>query len=77
METKTAQALSLFSSDDLAGALKIFKTFRIGLTADERRILQIAQESLTGKESFYQSLQLNTEAIKQEAIQIIKQKYNL
>lgn len=77
METKTAQALSLFSSGDFAGALKIFKTFRIGLTTEERRILQIAQESLTGKESFYQSLQLNTEAIKQEAIQIIKQKYNL
>jgi len=77
MVTKTTKALELFSSGDMAGALRIFKTFRIGLTADERRILQIAQESLTGKESFYQSLQLNTEAIKQEAIQIIKQKYSL
>ena len=77
METKTTQAIALFSSDNLVGALKLFKTFRIGFTADERRTIQIAHESLTGKEEFYKSLKIDTATIKVQAVQLIKQKYNL
>ena len=77
METKTSQALSLFSSGDLVGALKLFKTFRIGFTKEERRKLEIAHESMTGKEDFYKSLKLDTATIKAEAIQLIKSKYNI
>ena len=77
METKTAQAITLFSSGNIAGAMKIFRTFKIGFSKDERRLIQIAQESMTGKEDFYKSIKLDTATIKQQAIQIIKQKYNL
>lgn len=77
METKTTQAVSLFTSGKMAEALKIFRTFKIGFTKEERRLLQIAQESLSGKEDFYKSLQLDTATIKSQAIQLIKSKYNL
>jgi gamma-glutamylcysteine synthetase len=77
METKTSQAVALFSKGELVQSLAIFKTFRIGFTADERRTIQIAHESLTGKEEFYRQLRLKTDVIKNEAISIIKTKYNL
>ena len=77
METKTSKAVELFKSGNITGALKIFKVFKIGFTNDEQRKLQIAYESMTGNDSFYRSLQLDTATISTEAIQIIKQKYNV
>lgn len=77
METKTTQAVSLFTSGKIAEALKIFSTFRIGFTKAERRIIEIAHESLTGHEGFYRSIQVDTDTIKAQAIQLIKHKYNL
>lgn len=77
METKTSQAVAHFTSGNVTVALGIFKTFRIGFSKEERRTLEIAHESMTGKESFYKSIQLDTDQIKQSAIQIIKQKYNI
>jgi hypothetical protein len=77
METKTSKAVELFKSGNITGALKIFKGFKIGFTKDEQRKLQIAYESMTGNDSFYRSLQLDTATISTEAIQIIKQKYNV
>lgn len=77
MENKTSKAVELFKSGNITGALKIFKGFKIGFTKDEQRKLQIAYESMTGNDSFYRSLQLDTATISTEAIQIIKQKYNV
>jgi len=75
--TKTDKAVELFNLGNIVAAFGIFKTFRIGFSADERRTLQIAHESMTGKESFYKSLQIDTDAIKTQALQLIKSKYNL
>jgi len=77
METKTAQAIALFTSGNIAGSLKIFSKFRIGFTKDEIRTLEIARELVTGNEDFYKAIKIDTSAIKLEAIQIIKMKYNL
>lgn len=77
METKTAQAVQLFQSGNMAGALKLFSGFRIGFSKEEQRTLKIAYESHTGKEEFYKSLRLDTDTIKLEAIQLIKTKYNV
>lgn len=77
MDTKTSQAVSLFNSGNIAGALKLFSGFKIGFTKEEKRTLQIAHESLTGHEGFYKSIQVDTDTIKAEAIQIIKSKYNI
>jgi hypothetical protein len=77
METKTAKAVSLFKSGDVVSALKLFKTFRIGFSKEEKRTIQIAHESLTGSDAFYKQLMINTDAIRVQAIEIIKMKYNL
>ena len=53
MQTKTSKAISQFRSGRLKEALAIFCTFRIGFTKEERRTLQIANESLSGNSSFY------------------------
>lgn len=76
-QTKTEKAVDLFKLGNVVEALGIFKTFRIGFSADERRTIQIAHESMTGKESFYKSIKIDTEAIKTQALQLIKSKYNL
>lgn len=75
MKTKTDQLKQQFSSGNLAGALKIFKTFKIGITPEEQRTVEIAYEAITGKEQFYQSLGINTDEAKEEAIQIINLRY--
>lgn len=53
METKTNKVISLLRAGNLKEALLIFRTFRIGFTKEERRILQIANESLFGNAVFY------------------------
>ena len=60
METKTHKAVTLYTSGKHIAALKMFSKFKIGISIEESRILQIAYESLTGKESFYRSLQIDT-----------------
>jgi hypothetical protein len=77
METKTAQAISLFNSGNMVGALKLFSGFRIGFSKEEQRTLQIAYESHIGKEEFYKSIAVDTDTIKAQAISIIKIKYNV
>ena len=72
METKTAKAKNLLVSGNIVGAMKIVKTFKIGITGEERRTIQIAYETMTGNEKFYRQLQLNTEQIKEQAILTIK-----
>lgn len=77
MQAKTTLAIDLFISGKTAEALKIFKTFKIGFSKDEIRTIQIAYESLTGNEEFYKAIRLDTATIRQQAMQLIKQKYNL
>lgn len=77
METKTSKAIDLFKSGDIKGALRIFCSFKIGFTKEDKHKIEVAYECLTGNESFYKSLQLDTDTIKTEAIQLIKSKYNL
>lgn len=77
METKTSQAINLFSNGYVTRALRIFKTFKIGFTKEEKEKIEIAYECMTGRESFYLSLQVDTSNIKEQAIQLIKEKYNL
>ena len=77
MEKKTDKAKELFISGDFLGALKIFKTFRIGFSTEERRTLEIAHESLTGHEKFYRDLGIDTGDMVSVSRLMIKTKYNL
>lgn len=62
MQTKTSKAVALLKEGKLKEALRIFRTFKCGITSAEKRSIEIAYESMTGKAQFYQSLGIDTEA---------------
>lgn len=75
MRTKTEKAINLFESGCLKEALSIFRTFRIGFTKEERRTLQIANESLSGNSSFYRQLGIDTDKEVEKSKYILTSKY--
>lgn len=75
--TKTAQALQRYKAGDLKGALSIFATFRMEFSKDEKRAIQIANETLSGHGRFYESLGINTCKMIESAKLAINRKYKL
>ena len=75
MQTKTSKAISQFRSGRLKEALAIFCTFRIGFTKEERRTLQIANDSLSGNSSFYRQLGIDTDKEVEKSKYILTSKY--
>jgi hypothetical protein len=67
METKKSQLINAFSTGNIKKALKIAKGFTREFTKDQQRSIQIAYECLTGKESYYQQLGINTNQEKEKA----------
>lgn len=76
MERKTEKAVKLFKSGDITGALGIFRTFKLGFTKEERRLVQIAYESQSNGD-FYRSIGVDTEAVYNDAVAVLKLKYGL
>jgi hypothetical protein len=74
--TKTQQAINLFKEKKFKEAFKIFKTFDRQFDKDEKRMIEIAYESLAGKSNFYKSLGIDTDQAIKEAKDIIQIKYN-
>lgn len=74
-ESKTAQAVQRLKAGDLKGALSIFATFRYDFTKEERRIIQIAHETLSGHERFYQCIGIDTKDYLSKAKAIVTNKY--
>lgn len=56
MKTKTAEAFQLFNDGKISQAYAIFKTFKLGLTPEERRAIQITHEVSCGRGNFYASV---------------------
>lgn len=54
--TKTDKARNFLKIGDYKSCLRILKSFRIGFSKEEKRILEIAYECLSGKDSFYRQL---------------------
>jgi hypothetical protein len=54
METKTAQAARLFKSGDRKAALAIAKTWKLGLTKEERGALSLAYECMVHPDFYRQ-----------------------
>lgn len=73
--TATKQATDLLAAGNLLGALRIFSTFKLGFSKEERRTIQLAFEGLTGKKEFYQKLKIDTDACLIEAVAILTKKY--
>lgn len=75
METKTQRAIALLRAGDIKEALKIFKTFRLGWSKEEKRTIDIACECLCGNDSFYSSLGVDCCKVVDEAVAIVRSKY--
>lgn len=73
--SKTTQVILYLKDGDLRSALSILKTFRYDFTREERRTIQIAYESLTGKAKFYESLGINTQLEIEKAQKLANTKY--
>ena len=73
--SKTAQGVQKLKDGDLKGALSIFSTFKYDFTSEERRTIQIAYESMTGKAKFYESLGINTQLEIEKAQKLANAKY--
>jgi hypothetical protein len=71
-EKKADRVRRLFADGDLKGALGIVKTFPFGFTRAEKRAIEIAYESLTGGDTFYQRLGIDTAAMIAQSREIIK-----
>lgn len=71
MATKTEQLRKLWKEGQSKKGLKIFKTFKIGVSKEDKRTVEIAYEVLTGKENFYLSLGIDTQQKCKEAQTIV------
>lgn len=73
--TKVDKVKSLLAAGAFQKALTIVKTFRIGFTKDEKRSIEIAYESLLGRDKFYQSIGIDTNKEIEKARQLLSDKY--
>jgi hypothetical protein len=76
-EQKIDKIKRLFAAGDLKGTLGIVKTFPFGFTREEKRVIEIAYESLIGRAGFYQGLGIDTVAMIVQSKEIISIKYSL
>jgi hypothetical protein len=72
VKTKTSIAVDLFKSGDFRGSLRYFKSFRIGLTRNDRDVLIMAHEILSGSGDLYRQIGHDVDRITQDAKEIIK-----
>lgn len=70
--TKTAEAFTLLDKGEFKKALSLFKTFKLGLTKEERRAIQITYESEAGKSGFYSALGIDLISEKNAALSAIE-----
>lgn len=56
MKSQTQKARELLNAGKFKECLKIMKTFKLGLTKDQKAHIARAYEMMTGRESFYTSM---------------------
>lgn len=69
--TKTAQATLYFLDTEFAKGFQLVKTFKLGLTPDERRAIIITAEVITGKGQMYRQLGLDLNSIHRNACDVV------
>ncbi len=52
-------------------AFAILKTFRREISKEDKRTVEIAYECMTGKESFYNQIGIDTISIKKQAFEVL------
>ncbi len=74
---KTGKAIDLLRQGKFLEALAIIAKFRIGFTKEEKRVLEIAHESLAGNATMYRSMGIDTDLCIRKAKDIVSSKYNV
>lgn len=77
IETKTQKVIMLVESGEWQKALSILRTFRLGFTRDEKRLIQIASDTMNGHGNFYDDLGVNTSEVVRNCKQKILEKYHI
>lgn len=75
IQTKKQKVKDFVKSNNFIAALRIAKSFFIEINKDEQRTIQIAFESLTGKERFYKQLGIDTLSEIEKSKEILRRKY--
>lgn len=75
MKTKTDKIRDFLRKGDVNSALKLYATFRIGISKEDKRVIEIAKDCITGKAAFYKALGINTEEYISKAFNIVSYKY--
>ncbi len=75
METKTNKAVSLLQKGEWKSALSIIKTFRLGFTRDQKRLIEISSDVLNGNEKFYKAIGIDTDKVLAECKELITGRY--
>lgn len=74
-QTSTEKAINFWKAGDKIKALKMFKSFKLGVSKAETRIMQIAYEMQTGNDTFYINIGFQKETIVAEAEGIVLEKW--
>jgi len=71
--SKTQQVTELLEIDDIRDALKMLKGFKLGLSKEQKRIIQLAYEMFQSKRKvdFYRSLDIKRKDIFREFCEIV------
>jgi hypothetical protein len=73
--TQTEKAIKFYKEDNIKASFRIFKTFKMGITKDEKRTIKIAHECVSGNDSFYKSLGIDCDKEISKARKIIETKF--
>lgn len=74
MITKTQKAIDYFDAGNYQKAFSIVKTFRNGLTKEQKKTFQLAYEAFVHPD-FYKQLNKDPEALKADGIKLFKDIY--
>jgi len=71
--SKTQKAINHWLAGEQLKAFAIFKTFKLGLTKEDKRKIEIAHEILSGRESFYKQLGVDSRNIVVQANMVVRE----
>ncbi len=69
--SKRQQVINAVEAKDYKKALKIAKSFTIDFDKEEQRIIQIAYETLCGRDSMFKMLKINTTKMVEDAKKLV------
>ncbi len=69
--TKTEQAVTLWKQGEQVKALKMFKSFKMGVNKEQAEVMQIAFEMKSGNLQFYSSLGYQLDEVWSKAVQVV------